>query len=54
MNAPQITVIVLWAISFGLTAAKNGQPKTGNESVLVTVTAIAINALILWWGGFFS
>lgn len=54
MNAPQIVLIALWAIGFGLTCAKHGQPKTGNENAWTSVVAIAIVAGILWWGGFWS
>lgn len=54
MEAPQITIILLWALGLGLTWAKHGEPKTGNENVFTALAGIGTFAAILWWGGFFS
>lgn len=52
MSAPQITLIALWAVGFGLAAAKHGQPETGKHTALAPLIGIGITAGILWWGGF--
>jgi len=54
MGTPQIVLIALWAIDFGIAIAKHGQPKKENHSGFVTAAAIAINVAVLTWGGFFN
>lgn len=54
MNAPQIIMITLLAISLGMTTAKHGEPKTGRESGWNALIAMAIQFGILYWGGFFT
>lgn len=60
MGAPQIIVIVLWAIALGICVAKDGQPKTALDgsaekySFVLQLVRTAIWAPLLWWGGFFS
>jgi len=53
MNGAQVTLLIIWALGFGLTVAKHGQPK-GNYSVWESMIAIAISSAILWWGGFWG
>ena len=54
MGIPQILVIVLWALSLGLTLAKHGEPRGGKESVWTALVGVAIMAALLWWGGFWG
>ena len=54
MNAPQITIIALYALSLGMTLAQHGKPKTGTHSFWVALIGTAINFGILYWGGFFN
>ncbi len=53
MGWPQITMIVLVAISLVLAIEKNGQPK-GNWSVGGTLFGACIEIGLLYAGGFFS
>lgn len=54
MEAPQIIVIVLYALSIGLTWAKHGTPETGKHNVFSSVLSVALMSGLLWWGGFWS
>lgn len=53
MGTPQIVMIVLYAISIGITMQKHGKPKEGTESLWLSLFAVGINVAILYWGGFF-
>ena len=53
MDYPQITLIVLWAIGFGVVASKNGQPR-GVYSIWGQLIGLAVNVAILYWGGFWG
>jgi len=53
MGIPQIILIVLMAVSLGITIAKDGtdrEPYNAWQSVI----SIVIMVLLLWWGGFFT
>lgn len=55
MGAPQIILIVLYALSLGMVISKHGEEKTNekyNAWAGLIGTAIQIGLLI--WGGFFS
>lgn len=54
MHAAQITLISLWGVNFGLVWAKHGQPRTDKHDAWVQLTALAVVAAILWWGGFWG
>lgn len=54
MKWPQIAIIVLFAMSFALNAAKHGQERDGEYNVVSACFVIAIWASILWAGGFWS
>lgn len=54
MNGGQITMIVLLALSLGISLAQHGKPKQGNESFWRSLIGCAINIGILWWGGFWN
>ena len=53
MKAPQIIMIVLFAITLVLTAEKYGEPK-GNYNFWVTLLCVLVEVWILIWGGFFK
>lgn len=53
IGIPQFILLLLWAASFGLVAAKHGQPKNENYNVFVTILALAIEFSLLYCGGFF-
>jgi hypothetical protein len=50
---PQITIVCLWMVGLGYTAANSGKPR-GNYSVGTSILALMIEATILWCGGFFG
>lgn len=51
---PQITLIVLSAISLGVHLVKHGQPKDENYNVVVHLISIAITYSLLYAGDFFD
>ena len=53
-DLPQLLWIALMALALGVALAKNGQPETGTHRLHVTVLAVAIQAGLLYWGGFFN
>lgn len=53
MGIPQIIIIVLLALGFGISIAKDGESK-GNYSAGWTFLSTAIWVGILWWGGFWN
>lgn len=53
MNWPQITFLVLIAMSFGLTIAQLGKPRPPYSFWGFTIPA-AIELWLLYMGGFFS
>jgi uncharacterized lipoprotein YehR (DUF1307 family) len=54
MSAPQVVMLVLWAMSFGVAACRDGEPRTGNYSLIATGISILISYALLYWGGFFA
>ena len=53
MNAPQIIVIVIMAMEFGIYLAKNGSSR-GEYSAFGKAIDVVIFSTLLYWGGFFS
>lgn len=53
LHWPQLTLIALTFISFGIQLAQHGKQKTGNESAWVELFGNAITLSLLWAGGFF-
>lgn len=53
MNAPQITLLVLFALGLGVTTAKHGEPR-GKYNIWAFLISAAVELGILFWGGFFS
>ena len=54
MQWPQITVVVLAAISLGIHMAKHGQPALYQYSAPIRLVAVAIYFWLLYEGGFFG
>lgn len=54
MTAPQITMVLLMLAGLLIAAHEHGKPKKGNHNFMVHLIALAINLLILFWGGFFK
>lgn len=54
MNAPQIIMIVLLAMSLGLSLANHGKQKEGKHNFFLDIFASGISFGLLYWGGFFK
>lgn len=54
MKAPQIIYVVWLALSVGISLARHGKPKMGNESFWGALLGVAIQIGLLLWGGFFN
>ena len=53
MKAPQIIMIVLFTIGLWNSLIKHGNRKEGYENFWISLLSVAIQVLILKWGGFF-
>jgi uncharacterized membrane protein len=53
MNAPQIIWIVWMTLGLGLYMALHDKPKTGKYNFWIGLITVALQAALLWWGGFF-
>ena len=53
MGWPQITILILTAMSVGIALAKDGEPQRPH-SFFGTLAGVVINISLLWAGGFFS
>ncbi len=51
---PQIIWIVIVGLSLGINAEKHGKLKKGKCNAYYVLIAVIIEALILWWGGFWD
>jgi hypothetical protein len=54
MEAPQITMIVLFAIELLLNANSHGKQKEGHNNFWITLLSHIVILAILFWGGFFK
>lgn len=54
MAWPQITMIVLLALSLGVNLADHGKPKDGEHNFTHSLVSVAIFSTLLYCGGFFS
>ena len=54
MSTAAIVLLVLTAISGGITLEQHGKPKTGSYSLWSWLFGAALQIGILYWGGFFS
>tara|TARA_Y100000034_G_scaffold121598_1_gene165997 strand:+ start:2574 stop:2741 length:168 start_codon:yes stop_codon:yes gene_type:complete len=55
MHAPQIIMICLWVFVLTGNLFMHGKPRDNpNFSFPGAVFAVAVNAPLLWWGGFFG
>ena len=54
IGIPQIIMLFLLAMSLGIDLAKNGEPREGEHKAASGLIAVAIQLILLWWGGFFG
>lgn len=55
MNAPQVIVIIMLATRALLAALLHGHPfGKGSTNAFIHWIIVAVWALLLWWGGFWS
>lgn len=54
MGAPQIIVIVLYALSLGINMARHGKPRKDKYSLPQAIFGTIIMFGLLIWGGFFN
>ncbi len=51
---PQIFLGLLWLASLLSYARDHGKPRTGKDNFWMALAVFSVQALILWWGGWFS
>jgi hypothetical protein len=51
---PALIYIGLNLMALGLSMAKHGEPKKGNENFFLTLFSVSLVFGLLWWGGFFD
>ena len=54
MSWQQIAIIIWYALIIGINLAKNGEPQRGKYSVWTAIVSVAVQALILYTGGFWK
>ena len=54
MQAPQIIVIVIYAVSLLSSAHLHGKPRVGNNNFFSELAIRIALIALFWWGGFFS
>jgi len=54
MKAPQIILIIIYAINLGIALMQHGTEKEGTNSFWVILFGTILNMGLLWWGGFFN
>lgn len=54
LGPPQIIMLILYLLGLCVGVREHGRLKTGKHSAWTTVLALAINMVLLSWGGFFD
>ena len=54
MKIPQTLVLVLLALSLGVSLADHGKPREGRNSFWVSLAGKLVQVGLLVWGGFFA
>lgn len=54
LGVPQIIYLAFTLVGLGISAAKHGQEKKGQENVWATLIVTCFIYGLLYWGGFFS
>ena len=50
---PQLIILVLVCVNFGLALAKHGESRITNQNAWHDLISAIIFIALLWWGGFF-
>jgi hypothetical protein len=53
MGIPQIIIICLFCMSFGIVLAKNGEPRDSYNAG-ISFLSLMMELGLLYWGGFFN
>lgn len=53
IGIPQIIIIVLWCIGLFMNLEHHGERRTGNYNFFNEIVGILVEALLLYYGGFF-
>lgn len=51
---PQIILLALYFMSFGMTLSEHGKEETKKSNIWTTALSLILQLLLLWWGGFFD
>ena len=54
IGIPQIIIIVMFSMSLGINLIKHGEKQNSNYNFFITLFAVALESILLWWGGFFG
>lgn len=54
MHAPQIIVLVLYAMAIGIELPQHGETYMSKHNAFISMIGTALMLGLLWWGGFFS
>jgi hypothetical protein len=54
MSAAALIYLGLMLLGLGMVLAKDGKPRTGNHSFFWSLSGIATQCALLYWGGFFA
>lgn len=49
MNVGLLVFYLALAVGFGISLARHGQPKKGNECIWTTIVALMITLVLIWW-----
>ena len=53
MGAPQMILVVFYALGLGIAVSQHGKPKEGKTNAVYSLIGTAIVVGLLIWGGFF-
>ena len=53
LGAPQMILIVVWALMFAFVIVNHGKPRDGHWNAYTYIIVVVLYGLLLWWGGFF-
>lgn len=53
-HLPQIILLLIFVLNFGMVFAKHGEPRTGKKNAWDLLVHYIIILTLLYWGGFFK